>query len=199
MVDIQQNDLVRCDMLMEFDNADDIVNSYTLQLVSASTITPIQALDDLLAIMEKIAVILKLIATTLVTFERIRAINLTKNSDIGVRVFATTTAGTVAGDALPLQTAGVITLATDNLSIRGRKFFGGIPESSNSAGGLVGGGAVTQMGNIVTELLAEHVQTNGTWHFGVKSSKDLLFHRFLSGGVSTVYGTRRSRRKGIGS
>lgn len=199
MVDIQQNDVVRCDMLMEFDAADDLVNTYTLQLTSAITVTPTQALDDLLTIMEKIAVILKTITTVLVAFERIRAINLTRNADIGVAPFVVTTAGTIAGDALPLQAAGIITLATDNLSIRGRKFYGGMPESSNSGGGLVGAGAVTALGNIATELTSTHVQTFGTWEIGVLSSVDGLFHDFRSATVSTIYGTRKSRRLGIGS
>lgn len=195
---VAQDEIARVVADFRHDDRADVQNIWHMKLTTAS-LSDADALDDILELLEALYALLTTAIHALTIFNRIRAINASQNSDIGIAVPADTTPFAGSGDAAPLQTAYGLTMQTAKINIRGRKFFGCPTEAHLSSGGIVQGPAITSLGNVGDYVTSSQAATNGTWQFGVKSSLDGLFYPFVGYAISTTAITQRSRRIGVGS
>jgi len=105
--------------------------------------------------------------------------------------------GTQTGDVLPFQSALVLIGKAGGLHAIGRKFFSGIAESQQQAGSMVVGVA-----EALAALLAAYITpfaglSGGTIVPGVLD-KTGTFRPFVAGYVSSLLGTMRRRKPGVG-
>jgi hypothetical protein len=118
---------------------------------------------------------------------------------VPVLVATRTGPGTVAGDALPPQVAGVISLKTQfaGRKYRGRLYTPFIGELSNDVNGIPVPGYVVQLGALATQLTVSHQITSGA---DSTVLTPIVFHRkdstytiITSNLVRKVWGTQRRR------
>jgi hypothetical protein len=136
----------------------------------------------------------------LVTFDGIRAVNRTKNSDIGQADFSALTVGSSGGEATSPTNAMGVTLRTSNLSRLGRKFVGVASETSIGGSGQVAAGTITVLASYASELLEDQIAASGNvYQFGIVDSAGMNFLQFNSAAISPTVVTQRRRRQGVGS
>lgn len=175
-----------------------VQNVYQYSLIGGGGLTAGDALDDILEVFEAMAVLLKALLAIGYTFNRIRALNKTQQSDLGYASFAATPAGTSGGDAYALQAAYGVTLNTAKFKTRGRKFIGPFTESKVGAAGLISGTELAALMTYIDFLVDPFVAANGNWQCGVVAYTDGSFNP-VTGGIVTIYPvTQRRRRPGVG-
>lgn len=195
---VTAGDIIRVDFVGSDGGSGDIINVYRFQCSGVGLHDEADVLDDILAWAEALALLLKLVVTATTTFVKIRAINLTTNGDIGEANMVTTTAGAAAGDDLPPTDCYVVTFTTDNLSIRGRKFFGMVSESLQS-GSAIAAGALTDLADLAAFVMDPYAGGEFTYIPGVLSTVDSQFHQFENASVAVRTGTQRRRHRNVGS
>lgn len=105
--------------------------------------------------------------------------------------------GSVTGDLLPYQAA--ITFIAKGAGLRqvGRKFIGGVTETM-TAGGVLSGTLVTAAAQFLTDWIAPVTGIGGgTLQPGIVD-KTGTFRAFVGGTVSSVLGSMRRRKPGVG-
>jgi hypothetical protein len=105
--------------------------------------------------------------------------------------------GNGTGDALPNQSAIVFIAKAAGLHGLGRKFFGTVPESLQ-VGGLLIAGAATLIANILEAYITPFTGIGGGTITPGVLDKTGTFRPFVSGFVSSLLGTMRRRKPGIG-
>lgn len=192
-----QTNVARATVDMDYLGATAIQNVFHLQLTTAS-LTEAEALDDIVEILEALYILIAAIIRATQTVQRIRAVNVTSNSDIGEGNFVDDTPFTSATGSTAPQVAYGITLTTPNLSIRGRKFFGVVVEDMIGESGNLTTTALNALGDVIDFMSGPIAASNGTWVFGVVRSVDGGFSIFNGGTVSLNAVTQRRRRVGVG-
>lgn len=106
-------------------------------------------------------------------------------------------AGSVSGDLLPYQAA--ITFIAKGAGLRqvGRKFVGGITETM-TAGGVLTSTLVTAAAQFLTDWIAPVTGIGGGTLVPGIVDKGGTFRAFVGGTVSSVLGSMRRRKPGIG-
>lgn len=191
-------DVVRVEM-RSTPSAADILNVYHLALTGPSSLADADALDDLIEAFEALALLVKAVVATAIAFDKIRAINVTQDEDLGVASFVTTTGGEETGNLAPEQIATGLTLYTGRLASFGRKFLPPPGINGVTTSGRPTSTHLTNAALVGAFLLEEFVATNGDWRFGIVSTLDGAFLPIQEAGVSTTFVTQRRRRGGVGS
>lgn len=174
-----------------------VQNVYQLRNVGGD-LAEADALDDVIEILEALYALIGTILSTLYTINDIRVINQTTNSDVGISVLADSTPGTDAGNRHPPQLAYVLTLTTNNLSSRGRKFFGPAMTGDADTNGLLGAGTILALADVGDYMTAQQIATNGTWEFGVFSTVGNVWRPFSSYSIGLRLGIQNRRKIGTG-
>lgn len=156
------------------------------------------ALTDILVILEALYAIINAIIHASQTFDTIRAINVTQETDVGVAVPADTTPFSGTGEVSPLQNAWGLNLTTERLNVYGRKFWGSAIETQSGNTGILTGTAITAVAASGDFMTALQVATNSEWEFGVVAGSDGAFLPFLSYSLPVTVVTQRRRRLGVG-
>lgn len=190
-------DICRADVIALLDSTITFENSFQLRNVG-SEVDENDALDDIVDILESLYQLLAAILTTLYVVQRVRVINLTDDSDVGVGSFTDSTPGTSASTIQAPQICYGLNLTTVKLGNRGRKFFGPVLEGQVDNLGVLGAGAVADLANVGAVMTTTQVETFSTWEFGIRGTVDSVWRRFTGYGVSATATTQRRRRLGIG-
>lgn len=105
--------------------------------------------------------------------------------------------GTIGLDSLPSLVAGVILGIAPGYRHVGKKFFGPIPESMATGSSLAAGAAAAAAAILLAYITPATSILGSTLDPGVVD-KTGTFHAFTGGVVSSLLGTQRRRKPGIG-
>lgn len=111
--------------------------------------------------------------------------------------FTFTHTGNISGDYLPNAVAVVLLGKAAGLRHVGRKFFGGIAEQITAANGLYAGGIASAAACLLAYITPFTGLGGGTITPGVVD-KTGTFHPFVGGVVSSLLGSMRRRKPGLG-
>jgi hypothetical protein len=190
-------DIVRADVVALYNNVITVENTFQLRNVG-SEVDELDGLDDIVDILEAIYQLMSSILSTLYVVQRIRVINLTDDSDVGIGTFTDSTPGIVSSGINPPQCCYGLNLTTVNLGNRGRKFFGPTSEGTVDNDGVINSTAITALGNVGSLMATTQVKTNSSWECGIKGTVDGIWRKFTGWGISTSATTQRRRRIGVG-
>lgn len=105
--------------------------------------------------------------------------------------------GTASGDPLPNAVAYVLIGKALGVRKMGRKFFGVVPEMAN-AGNAVMSGIMAVLADVLLAYITPFTGIGGgTITPGIVDSAG-TFHRFVGGSVSSLLGSMRRRKPGLG-
>lgn len=195
----ESGQVLRTDLVADFDGVDDIVNVFQHQLSSSSTVEDATLLSDLLTIMTAIATIIKGVSNLLTVWNRIRVTNHTTNTLVGEAAISPTIAGTVSGDSNAPGVSACVLFKTNIPRVVLRKFLGPVSTNALTADGRLGGGVVAVMTNLGLELLEPQVIGSNTYTYGYDSPKALSFVVPTIVSFSTIPAYQRRRRQGVGA
>lgn len=190
-------DIVRADVVALFNSVVTIENTFQLRNVGIE-VDELDALDDIVDILEALYQLMAGILSTLYVVQRVRAINLTDDSDVGIGAFADVTPGTSSGTTMAPQVAYGLNLVTAKLGNRGRKFFGPVLEGGADNNGVLGSTALTSLADVGSLMITTQVETNSSWELGIRGTEDGVWRRFTGYGVTATCVTQRRRRLGVG-
>jgi len=105
--------------------------------------------------------------------------------------------GLQSGDLLPYQNAIVLIGKTAGLYGMGRKFLAGISEA-NTAAGILSGGQITNAAAVLAAWLLPFVGLGGGTITPGILDKTGTFRPFVGGFVSSLIGSMRRRKPGLG-
>ncbi len=105
--------------------------------------------------------------------------------------------GNGAGDTLPNAVAIVLLGKALGLRKLGRKFFSGIVESATTANGLIAAAALAAA-NSALKYISPLTDTAGQVGYPGILDKTGTFQRFIAGSVSSLLGSMRRRKPGLG-
>lgn len=191
-------EVFRTDVIGDFDGTELLVNSYQFLKVDVGTITDAELLDDLETITIALYTILKALSTVLTIWRRIHVHDVTNDLIIGDRVWASAQSGTMTGEPGITQGSAVVNFPTNVPRVTMRKYFGPIGELGIDSTGQMSSAVITPVAAAVALLIADFVETNGTYHYGYESPKALTFKYAFAGNLSSIPGTLRSRKQGVG-
>lgn len=107
--------------------------------------------------------------------------------------------GTMSGDPLPPQVAGIVSVRTAGTgkSSRGRFYLPPAAESANTSEGLVAGTHLTAVQDVVTALLgmSDTSIAYAEWEWGVWSEKHQTIAPVINGIARNKWGTIRGRTR----
>jgi len=196
---VNQNDVIRADAIMELPTGTQLMNVFQVQYTGVASLDEAVVFDDIAEILERVFSILAALLNLAHTFERIRMVNLTQNSDVGDGGWPTLTAGTSVGSRMPQQVAAAITYRTADLGVVGRKFFGPMTESEYDINGAFTAGTITALTGAAAQMIVDQLVGLRPYRFGVIRTFDGVFLPFESASLSTYAGTQRRRRVNVGT
>lgn len=194
---VNLNDIVRVTVHGLGLDGQAIQNSYTMRNVGGNVVAA-SALEDFVDILEDLYALLSAFLSIGLVIQKITAINLTQQLDVGTGVFVDSTPGTNSSTVFPPQCAMGLNLSTDRLRVRGRKFFGLVTEDAADNAGVLTAAAILDLADVGNWMTANRVGINSTWQFGVKATSDGVFLPFTSYSVPVTVVTQRRRRRGVG-
>lgn len=192
-------DVLRCDLVADYDAGQDIVNTFQYRIGTPSTISDEDVLDDMMEIMTAIVNVIKAIMNAGTIWRKIRVRNLSTGALTGERAFSPTIAGTLDTEAVPLGAAYLVTALTNVPNVRLRKFFGVADASVLTSNGNFTGASQTVMEGLVPLLLNDQAATNASYEYGYLSPKTSSFLSPTAVTVTNIPAYQRRRRPGTGS
>jgi hypothetical protein len=196
---VAPQDVIRIDVIGDFNGTNALVNSYQFKHTSGTSISDADFLTDLAALLRALYDAMKALWTALVIWRRIRAQNLTTGLLVGELDFSTPVTGTATGDQGAIQSAALVTLKTNVPRVVMRKY---LPICENGVDGTsrLTSATVTVLNTFGTALLTPQTGLSGhTYVFGFKSPKTSNFEIPLTRATASVVATQRRRRPGVGS
>lgn len=196
---VAPNDVIRIDVIGDFNASNALVNSYQFKHTSGTSVSDADTLTDWVALMRALYDAMKALWTALVIWRRIRVQNVTSGLLVGEADFSTPVTGTSAGVQGAIQASGLIVLKTNVPRVVMRKYMPLAQSQQTSASTVVAGG-VTLLQTFGSALLVTQTGISGhTYKYGYLSPKTGNFEEPLSRSVSTTIATQRRRRPGVGS
>lgn len=194
---VESGDVLRCTQEMHYDTFGAIQNVYHLQNIG-STVTNVQALADVIEVLEALAAFIATAIAVLQVVDGVRVINATQHTDVGFGLFVDTTPFTGSGEVEATQLALGLNLYTERLGVIGRKYFGAVVTGGLLDGGLLNSGPLLSLADVGDEMTELQAATNSDWRFGVIASFDSEFLEFESYSIPTMAIVQRRRRLGVG-
>lgn len=189
--------IVRATADFVYDNSSRVQNVFYLRNTGTS-IAEADALDDLVSIIEALYQLLGGILMAVQVLQNLRVVNVTTDTDVGNGTFVDSTPGVEGGVGEPQQVAYGLTLYTARLRVRGRKFFGIVPNNEILGSGILTTNALTALADVGDYMSAPQTGPNNTWEFGVEAGSDGAWLAFSTYSISPTAVTQRRRRRGIG-
>lgn len=194
---VTTNDVVRVTVHGNFNSLIAIQNVWYLRN-DGGLLADEEALEDFVEILEALYTLLAAILSTLLVIERIRAINLTQDTDVGQDLFVDDTPGTDSGTSGAPQVCYGINFATERLGSFGRKFFGPALEANLGTTGVLDAEALGDLADVGDFATSVQVATHSTWSIGILSTVTLGFLPFTSYSITPTGTTQRRRRLNVG-
>lgn len=175
-----------------------IQNVMHFRSTNVAPITDAQALVDIALVMDGVFTTLVGFITTGLSYDQVRAQNVTQNVLLGTAAYPTLVGGTVPGDQLPLQSAAIINFPSAKPRTRGSVFLGGFTETDNATTGILSAGLQTALVSMAIILLGEIVTGPNSWRYVVFNTLLKTFVLPTGSVIPAVWRTQRRRRPGVG-
>lgn len=192
-------DIVRVDLVGEFNQTEDVVNSFRYEIVAAPASNG-DLLDDLKELIEIIVNIIDSVAAALMVWRSIRAYNESTSEVLGEAFFDTPIAGKATGQPGAPHVAALLTMPTGIGRVVLRKYIGPVAESNIDDDGRW---FATNASNIATAmagvLIGNQNATNGTYRYGHFTQVVGAFVSPNAVVANTSLATQRRRRYNVGS
>lgn len=186
-------------LLADFDSTEDVVNVFQFQKTNAGEISNADVIEDMLDVVADIILVLKALVNVLTVFQAIRVKNITDNELLGLVPLPVPIAGTGTGDSEAPGVATLMWFPTGVPHVMGRKFFGTLPESVIGSDAKFTSGHMTNIAAVASVLVNPFTAPNGTYQYGIKSTKTGTWIPFLTAAWENVPAYQRRRRQGRGS
>lgn len=196
---ISQYDLMRFDVLGDFDGVDDVTAVYQAKYMSAASRSDAQVLADWKTIFADLWDIVKGIHNVLTVIRRVRGYNITTSQLMGESDYGTPLVGTATGQSTASQVTLPLTFKTLYPKIMLRKMFGPTSDDIIDVDGRVGSAGLTVLGNAAAFLMAPLATAGVVYEYGYNSPIALTWVVPTVGVFSAAPGTLRRRRLGQGS
>lgn len=194
---VVQNDVIRATAeTTRGTNA--IQNVLHFRSTNPASVSDAQALTDMAAALDSVFSNLIGHITTALSYDQVRAQNVTQDVLLGTAAWPALIGGTKAEHQLPLQSAAIVTFPTAKPKTRGSLYFGGFTELDNEATGIVSATLQTQLVAIAVQLLAEIVLGPNSWRYVVFNTALKTFVLPTGSVIPQVWRTQRRRRPGVG-
>lgn len=122
---------------------------------------------------------------------------LTTLGPVGEIAWTTWGGGTAAADELPQACCAVVNFPTEYAGVQGRKYFGPLSESEQSAG-ILSSTLQTALAALIAEYLNGFTAGSDSIQPRIMSSKWVDAIALLGGIVNAVVGYQRRRKSGVG-
>lgn len=196
---VAPQDVIRIDVIGDFNSSSLLVNSYQFKHTSGTSISDADFLTDWVALMRALYDAMKAVWAATVIWRRIRAQNVTTGLLVGEADFSSIVTGTAAGENSAAQVAALLVLKTNVSRVSMRKYFP-VGEANVDAASRIGAGAVALIQTFGSALLTTQTGVSGhTYKFGYLSPKTSSFVEPLTRSVSIYAATQRRRRPGVGA
>ena len=171
-------------------------NQFHARLASGVELSNEEAGADIAELVDDIWQALATYISSAYTINNIHVVNVTADTIVGDFAPVDATPGTAAGDRHPPAINIGLSLTTEFLRVRGRKFFGPVTAAGVNTLGVVTAGAQSALSAAGAELVGNQEATNGAWLFGVIASSLITtpfvpFISFLVNPTSTIMKSRR--------
>jgi hypothetical protein len=190
-------DILRADVVGLYNNAVTIQNTYQVRNIGGE-VDELDAVTDVTDLLEGLYTLLAGILSILYVVQRVRVINVSDDTDVGIGGFADPTPGTNNTGYTAPQVCYGLNLTTVKLGNRGRKFFGPVAEALIDSNGVLSAGTITALTNAGSYMVTDQVMTNSTWEFGIKGTVDGVWRKFVGYSAPATAVTQRRRRQGVG-
>lgn len=135
--------------------------------------------------------------STIVTFETVEVQEYTAGVWVPYAEYVYGNAGTGSGDPLPNAVAAVLVGKCGGLLGHGRKFFSGLTEGA-VVGNILSTAAVTAFALGIIDYISSYTTAAGSSFAPGIVDKTGTFHLFITGFVSSLLGSMRRRKPGLG-
>lgn len=191
-------DVCRVDVIGARNDTDLLVNAYQFQKLTSSSEADADVLDDFIEIMEDIYTYLKVISTVITVWKRISVFNITKQEIVGEQSFSPEIEGTMGNDANAGQVCAVVNFPTNVARVTMRKYWGPVGEAGLDSDGLLNATVSSAIASAADLLINPYEASNAIWKHGYLSPKVGAWKASTTANWSTVPGTLRSRKAGVG-
>jgi len=192
-------EVLRIDVIGDFDGSEDVVNVYQLRQVREATCSDTEAMSDLIDLFTELYTMIKSMCNALTIWRRIRVTRELTGELVGEAAFSPPLTGTATGEPLPSQITFPLNFPTGIPRVTLRKFIGPGAKDQSDIDGLIAAAPLVTMGTIGAWLLVAHAETYSTWRYGYNSPKTLGWVQPISVSFGNVFGAVRSRRVGVGT
>ena len=195
-----EGDVCRVSAKMSLLNSIDVVNVWHAKLLSETTPTNAEVLEDMAERLDDQYAILAPSLTTSLAFTEIQAYGLNPTVPLGVTSWPTLTTGdNDTADMLVTGAAALIKFSTEALRGQGKKYIGGLTEGQIAGGIISGATLLSALVTFAAMSSSAFVSANGnTWRWGIYREATGSFWRYVEAIVSTVPAYQRRRKLGVG-
>jgi hypothetical protein len=195
---VQDNDVLRVDVIGDFNTANALVNAYQFRVTEGGGVAVADALTDLVALVTALLGILKALSTAETVWRRIRVSNITQDVVYGETNLASAIGGTASGDPNAPGVCALMYARTLEPRIQLRKFWGPLAEVHLNNEGIVYSSTQTVLANACALLAADYVGTYATYRYGLFSPKLNQWIEPVVVAYTTIPAYQRRRRQGRG-
>jgi hypothetical protein len=199
MPDVQPLEVVRVDLIGDFNASQEIVQSYQFRNLGGVTVAPESFLDDMEELLGALWQLAKGFHSVLTAFRRIRAQNVSTGQLLGVRALGAALVGNQIDQPVAVQTTAVLSFPTTTPRVILKKMYGPITENQLNATGAFNPQTQIELANVGAFLLTLYNATNSQYQYGYQSPKALSWVVPVGAQFITAPGSRRSRKPGVGS
>jgi hypothetical protein len=195
---IQDNDVLRVDLIGDFNTAHALVNSYQFRVTDGGGVAVADAITDLIALMTALVNILKALSSAETVWRRIRVSNITQDVVYGETNLAAAIAGTASGDPNAPAVSALMYARTLEPRIQLRKYWGPLAEAHLNNEGIIYSSTQTVLANACAMLATDYVGTYATYRYGLFSPKLNQWIEPVIVAFSVIPAYQRRRRQGRG-
>jgi hypothetical protein len=191
-------DIVRLDAEFVFDAATIMQNVFHFKVTRNDTATDALFMVEARAELDAWYQIINVDVSTLVSYNIISGLNITKKELLPAGGWPVLVAGANAGEALATQLAAMVFHRTTRPKTRAAKFLPPLTEAGASAGGVIAPAVLTRLGTFAGALTGGITQTNVDADYGAWNGPLSRFTPVTAGFVPNRFRTQRRRRVGVG-
>lgn len=199
MMTVVDNDVLVASARSEFNGVEDIVNVFQFHKQSGGPQDDADVFDDIVLIMESIYTLVKAMQTIQTIYRDITVRNKTQSTILGTSGWPTLLTGDYDGGNPPPGVSALLSFTSPYPRIGGRKYWGGLDQSTLEGDGTLVVGAVTALNEIAVLMTGGFVKTTGTYVYGVTRTSDGSFIYLWDWVVTDIPAYQRRRRQGRGS
>lgn len=196
---MDNGDVVRADVIGDWNQTVQLVETYQLQLQSGGPIDAADVLDDLAEWFDALWLLIRGYRQALTFLRRIKAQLVPDGDIIGEYTYSTPKTGQHDSPVSSTTVTAPLSFLTTVPRVILRKSYGPMAEAAINDDGELTSGVQGALADVAVFLLDTFVATNGAWNYGYYSPKAAGFVQPFAAVITTAPGTMARRRLGRGA